>query len=325
MQAAAGKPGFGQRLQALLGRFSVKVNAGPLALAASAQQVSVTAPGAEVELSLKDELRSSPDLVRELREKLAFHLGALHTEVAEFLADLVAWNTTPQHSSGVVLVVDSLEKLRGTAANALAVQESVERLFVQHARRLRFDSHHTVYTVPVYLQFTAPGALSFDGAVRPVPVPHVCEHDGSVDEGCHRTRAELREIVERRLPWRDVLPDEAALVRLVEASGGHLRVLFSLLRSVVTLVLRRNRTLPIDADDVDEAIRQVAHGFSGPTKEQADFLRRIVTAPGGYIEPLRDEVPLLALLLQTQMVLGHANGRDWYEVHPLARRTLQVP
>lgn len=318
------KPGFGQRLLDLVKRSSVTFKAGPLAVSASADGVAVAVPGAEVEWALKEEMRSSPGFVEELRAKLAFHLGALHAEVSGFLQDLVAWNMrTTGRSSGVVLVVDSLEKLRGTAANAIEVQESVERLFVQHAQRLQFESHHTVYTVPVYLQFTAPGALSFDGTVRAVPVPHVCSQEGEIDEHCRETRAELREVVDRRVPWADLLPDEKALDRVIESSGGHLRVLFSLLRTAVGLVLRRDLSLPIGHDDVEAAIAQVAHGFSSPTREQGDFLRRIV-ASKGLIEPTRDEVPLLALLLQTQMVLGHANGRDWFEVHPLALRTLNV-
>jgi hypothetical protein len=33
----------------------------------------------------------------------------------------------------------------------------------------------------------------------------------------------------------------------------------------------------------------------------------------------------MARLLQSHMLLGHLNGQDWYEVHPLARRALGLP
>jgi hypothetical protein len=65
--------------------------------------------------------------------------------------------------------VDGLEKLHGTSVNDVAVQESVQALFVAHASKLKFGSHHMIYTVPTYLQFTAPGALPFDSRVLPVP------------------------------------------------------------------------------------------------------------------------------------------------------------
>lgn len=46
-------------------------------------------------------------------------------------------------------------------------------IVVAHASKLKFRSHHLIYTVPTYLQFTAPGALPYDSRVLPVPVPHV--------------------------------------------------------------------------------------------------------------------------------------------------------
>ena len=33
----------------------------------------------------------------------------------------------------------------------------------------------------------------------------------------------------------------------------------------------------------------------------------------------------MARLLVTHMLLGHLNGEDWYEVHPLTRRSLGLP
>ena len=34
---------------------------------------------------------------------------------------------------------------------------------------------------------------------------------------------------------------------------------------------------------------------------------------------------LMARLLQQHLLLGHLNGSDWYEVHPLTKRTLGWP
>lgn len=87
--------------------------------------------------------------------------------------------TARPEGAGVVLVVDDLEKVRGAGGDDRAVQESVERLFVPHAERLRFPSPHVVYTVPSYLIFTDSGALPYDGAVRAVPVPHLYGHGSS--------------------------------------------------------------------------------------------------------------------------------------------------
>ena len=43
------------------------------------------------------------------------------------------------------------------------------------------------------------------------------------------------------------------------------------------------------------------------------------------MRPAADQVQLMARLLVTHMLLGHLNGEDWYEVHPLTRRALGLP
>jgi len=180
-----------------------------------------------------------------------------------------------------------------------------------------------VYTVPTYLQFTAPGALPYDGRVRPVPIPHVQNRDGHVDEEASKSVGELVDVVAKRIPWEDLLGDRENLGRVIAASGGHLRDLFLILHEVITHVYGRRLELPVTASQVEEALDSMAHSFSSVTKEQADFLRRVMAA-GGVIEPTEGEVHLMARLMDTHMVLAHLNGQDWYEVHPLARRSLEL-
>ncbi|MFN2494410.1 MAG: hypothetical protein ABR608_00660, partial [Pseudonocardiaceae bacterium] len=114
---------------------------------------------------------------------------------------------------------------------------------------------------------------------------------------------------------------DGQLDTIIRASGGHLRDLFMLLRQVVNLLLRRSLTPPLHDEHVEEAISLVAHDFMKMTAEQKAFLRR-VAAGDGTVDPRESEVQLMARLLQSYMLLGHLNGQDWYEVHPLARRAL---
>ncbi|MGH3800905.1 MAG: hypothetical protein ACRDTD_12345, partial [Pseudonocardiaceae bacterium] len=219
-----------------------------------------------------------------------------------------------------------LEKLRGTSVNDAEVQESVQALFVAHASKLKFRSHHMIYTVPTYLQFTAPGALPFDFRVLPVPVPHVRPRAGQAADTVATTVAELQEVVSRRLPVDRIFADTAQLNAIIQASGGHLRDLFTLLRQVVNLMLRRSLTPPLRDEHVEGAISLIAHDFMKMTAEQKAFLRQ-VAAGDGTVDPKEreSEVQLMARLLQSHMLLGHLNGQDWYEVHPLARRALGLP
>jgi hypothetical protein len=313
-------PGFVGRLRRLLDRLKISVDIPGLSASVSRDGVEFAAMGTSVEVELQRELKSSESVVAELRSKLTYHLGRLYEEVADFLSTLLPADDPGQ---GSVLIVDGLEKLRGTSENDVAVQESVEALFVAHASKLKFSSHHMIYTVPTSLQFTSPGALPFDSRVVPVPVPHVRPRPGRAAGTVATAIAELREVVSRRLP-AEVIFAGTQLDQVIEASGGHLRDLFTLLRQVVNLTLRRSLTLPLRDEHVEEAIGLVAHDFMKMTAEQKAFLRQ-VAAGDGIVNPQESEVPLMARLLQSHMLLGHLNGQDWYEVHPLARRALGLP
>ncbi|MBV9142923.1 MAG: hypothetical protein JO115_18760 [Pseudonocardiales bacterium] len=320
MSDAEGGPGFVGRLRRLLERLRISVDVPGLSASVSRDGVEFAAMGTSVELELQRELKSSESVVAELRSKLTYHLGQLYQEVADFLRTLLPADDPGQ---GSVLIVDGLEKLRGTTENDVAVQESVQALFVTHASKLKFRSHHMVYTVPTSLQFISPGALPFDSRVLPVPVPHVRPRPGQPAGTVATTIAQLREVVARRLPADEIFTGQQ-LDQVIEASGGHLRDLFTLLRQVVNLTLRRSLTLPLRDEHVEEAIGLVAHDFMKMTAEQKAFLRQ-VAAGDGTVDPQESEVPLMARLLQSHMLLGHLNGQDWYEVHPLARRALGLP
>ncbi len=285
-------------------------------------QVNVGIPGLGVEIDLAREVKSSQPFVAELRRKLGYYLGDLYDEVAAFCSDRVrAHHERNPGSAGVVMIVDSLEKVRGTTENDAAVQASIERLLVHHSDKLRFSSHHMVYTVPPYLMFTDPGLLPFDGSVRSVPIPHVR------DRGREKAGAnidELAKVVERRIPWKELLGSEAILGDVILASGGHLRDLFTILQELIMLMNGRRLSLPALPEHVQESIGKVALAFSSITREDATFLRQVDEARGD-IEPEAAEVGRLARLLHTHMILAHRKGGTWYEVHPLARRALGLP
>jgi energy-coupling factor transporter ATP-binding protein EcfA2 len=294
--------GFAARFRDFLRRVKVTVDVGGVTGEISAEGVSAGFGGVGVEIDLKKELKSSEPFVAELRRRLAFQVGELYTEVAGFLQELVKRDREANEaSSGVVVIVDSLEKMHGTVANDDEVQASVEGLFVHHSSKLRFGSHHMVYTVPAYLAFTDPGRLPFDGPVRQVPIPQVSDAAGECSPKSQATQDALVEAVSRRIPWRELFGEQDRLEIMIRASGGHLRDLFEMLQELITLVFSRRLELPVDDSAVDEALARVGHGFANIT-----------------------QVHRLARLMNTHMVLGHLNYESWYEVHPLARRALNL-
>lgn len=312
------RPGFVSRLGRLLSRLKISFDVPGFRAVASADGVEVEALGASVEVDLQRELQTSQAFVTELRSKLRHNVGELYTEVAGFIKELLA---AEDPGLGWVVIVDGLEKLRGVAGNDALVQQSAEELFVGHATELKFPSHHMIYSVPTYLRFTAPGALPYDSRVLQVPVPHVGPRAGEEPAAVQETLAELRKAVSLRIPIDTVFDNDAQLDRVIHASGGHLRVLFTLLRQLVNLTLRRRLELPLGDEHIEEAIGFVAHDYAQLTAESQAFLLR-VAGGDGVVVPAAAEVQLMARLIASQMLLGHMNGQDWYEVHPLTLRAL---
>lgn len=307
----------GGRLRDMLSRLSIDLDVAGFSAKVSSDRVALGGPGASVGVDLQRELKGSQPFVAQLREKLAYRVGELYDEVAEFLSS----SLPDDQGHGVVLIVDGLERLSGTLAEDFLVQASIEAMFVNHASKLKFASHHMVYTVPPSLQFTASGALPYDGRVLPVPVPHVSARPGQSADTVKGALSDLRRVVAARIPTERIFASEEDLDRLIAASGGHLRDLFTLLKALVGLMLRRSISLPVNAEHIEAAIEAVGHDFSAVTEEQERFLRAVAEG-NGTVRPDAADIPLMMRLLKSHMLLGHLNGQDWYEVHPLARRAL---
>lgn len=319
-RTAAGKPSFLARLGDMLSRLHIDLDIGGSTAKISGDGIELGVLGATVGLDLAKEIKEGAGFVDELRRKLSYHLTQLYDEVATFLVELLP----DEQTNGSVLIIDGLEKIRGNTTRELEVQQSIETLFVNHSGKLRFASHHVVYTVPTYLQFTSPGALPYTSR-QFVPVPHVTPRPGHDDpEAAASNVRELREVVSRRVPVEHIVGDVAALDPVIEASGGHLRDLFAILQRLLRLALRLGLEQPVEPRYVAEAITLVVREFGQMTEEQAAFLREVDGAKGA-IRPDPDQVQLMALLLQGHMLLAHLNDEYWYEVHPLARRALGLP
>ncbi|MGI8575781.1 MAG: hypothetical protein ACR2MA_10685 [Egibacteraceae bacterium] len=101
-------------------------------------------------------------------------------------------------------------------------------------------------------------------------------------------------------------------------------MIFAILQEVIMLVHARGAPLPAEAAIVEEAIGNVALGFSSITAEDAVFLSQVDEGQGD-VRPSADRVGQFARLLHTHMILAHLNHENWYEIHPLARRALGLP
>ena len=274
--------------------------------------VSVSAAG------FKASLKSDPTFKERLQKTMVGHLGALVTDVREFcvsrVAALRAHTGAPDRK--VVLLLDSVEHIRGTFANAEAVQSSVEMLFAGHAEKLRIPDMHVVCTVPPYPKVRYPNLGELYDGMEILPSFKLHEQDGAPIEPAYSA---FEQVVDRRGDWRRLLgQDRSVLNHLIQISGGHLRHLLSLLASIAL----RTRTLPAPERTVAAAIGDRKAQFLPIPHDDARWLRTIGETHQVEAQGLR-EVPSLPWFFDTHLVVCHRNGREWYDVHPLIKAQVQ--
>lgn len=268
--------------------------------------------GDGVEVGIKATLKSDPTFKQNLQKRMAGHLGALVADVREYFQECVR-KLKQRHGAGteVVLLVDSVEHIRGTSVNAADVQSSVETLFAGHADKLHLPNLHVVYTVPPYLKVRHPllGALYASG-VKVLPAIKMREDESR--QPCAAGLDAIEKVVRARGDWPRLLGDRKVVDQLALSSGGHLRDLLHILAEV----LLRTDTLPVPPATVEQAVDQVKNEFLPLADADAIWLDRVARTHKASLEGT-DRLPDLARFLDTHLMLCYRNGHEWYDVHPL--------
>ncbi|MCB9676594.1 MAG: hypothetical protein H6737_15870 [Alphaproteobacteria bacterium] len=272
------------------------------------------AAGAELSIGMKDD----PTVRERVREALAGRLPRLVAEVrAHHEGILAALREKWGADARLVVIVDSLEHIRGTLDSRREVYASVQELFLGHARHLQLPATHMVLSVPAFLALQADNlaAQFVNGAVQAWTSARVVRRDGTPDP---EIVDRLVRLVERRGDWRMVLPDREALERVILASGGYLRDLLNMLVEGVHLAGRVNQS-----EVADRVVATARRSYQPLYKDEIDLLRRIAEAKDlGAVRI--DERSYLLRFLDAHLVLCYLDAEGfWYDVHPLVRDLLK--
>lgn len=270
-------------------------------------------------VDLKASLKSDPSFKQRLQERMRGHIARLVAQTHLFMTEAVAFvrerEQDPQRK--VVLIVDSVERIRGVGAEAMRVYDSVRNLFFGHAEHLRIPMLHIVYTIPPYLSVLAPGAGTFMGgaATRRLVSAHVFKHHSR--EPDPQGLELLRSVIARRFPdWARILSPDA-LDKLSLSSGGDLRELFRLI-SLCLPSVRDDAQLPLTIEAVAAAENNVRGEMLPIPADHLDWLQRITRSHDTCLASDAD-LPTLAHFLDNRLVLNYRNGENWYDIHPLLR------
>ena len=288
-------------------------------LGIEAPKLSASIGTGQASIGIQANLKSDPTFKEQLQKHMAGHLGALVADVRKFLEDCVKMLRSCYGEREIVLLLDSVEHIKGTLTNAEDVHSSVEKLFASHPEKLRLPNLHVIYTVPPYLKVRHPnvGALYGQAGLKTLPAFKLHTQEGNrIQESFDA----MERVVSRRGEWKKLLGDERPLLdRLIHSSGGHLRDLLRLLAEV----LLRARTLPVPERTVEAAISQVRTEFLPIPDNDALWLARIADSHQVVLEDLA-ALPSLARFFDTHLVLCYRNGEEWYDVHPLVREHVRA-
>ncbi|RME24593.1 MAG: hypothetical protein D6798_10840 [Deltaproteobacteria bacterium] len=270
-------------------------------------------------VSVKANLKADPTFRQRLQDHLKGHLGALVADVRTFTQECVeALQDRHGADTRVVLLLDSVEQIRGTAVNAEDVAASLVVLFHGHADKLVFPYLHVVYTVPPWLKIKEPGISRLYDGSEWIPCVKVADREG---QPCEAGLRALREVVGHRGDWQRLLGSQDALDQLILASGGYLRDLFRLLQT--TLRLARGRSLPVSKPILDLAKQEVRNAYLPVAHEDALWLDRIHATRATELED-GTHLPDLARYFDNLLVMAYRNGDEWWAVHPLIADTVRA-
>ncbi len=283
------------------------------------QEVKVSEAKLRVGIAnLKVNIRHDQPMWRELRKDLHDHLAKLQEDVHGFIRGCVRdLQRAEPKIRGVVFIVDSLEKLEPPLGRFREFMASVLHVFSAHGPGLRLPDCHCVYSVPPYVQLVSPLLAEHYDRVGYI-LPAVKVRQRGITVARHEPGIEaLIGLVERRIPVDQVFGRHRdRLVKLVEYTGGHVRLLITFLRELLTQA--NSYGLPPSDEDVERVIqkqrepaRMKVGGVPG-----ALILERI--AREGRIEKIPENLHhQVAGFMDSRLVLCYRNADDWYQVHPL--------
>ena len=273
-------------------------------------ELGSTNAGAALKLNLKQD----PTIRQRIQKRMMGHLGALVEDVRAYVTECVLALSAPLGAEvQLVLLLDSLEQIRGSTMNAEEVASSLVQLFHGHADKLSLPLLHVVYTLPPWLKIREPGITQHFKTATIVPCVKVATREGQVyAPGLDA----MEQVVCKRGDWKRLLGGRDRLDKLILASGGHFRELFRLLRAV--LMRATDASLPVSDEVVERAIEEVRQNYLPIAHDDAQWLARIDHTHAAELQRFGD-LHQLARFLDNMLVLSYRNGDAWWAVHPLVR------
>lgn len=263
------------------------------------------------------ELKTNPTLRQKVRAAVQERMYTFLAQVRDYLKVLHR-RAVAKGRAGVVVIVDSLEKLRGIHSNFEAVLESAERIFAQGAPYLRLADPTLGAEAPkIHVVYTVPPALVLRRAIHELRfLPMIKLHDraGRRYEPGYKA---ARELISRRIPdaaLNDVFgatSREARCEELITWSGGYPRDIVRLLRECV------KQATAVDDKLFRRLLANAAEAYRRTvTVDALEWLVEVSTHRDLRQRDDAEHRQLVDRALSDNLVLRYRNDEDWFDLHP---------
>jgi len=282
--------------------------------------VKLSVPGGAAALGLK--LKQEPTFKKKVQDHLRGHLSDLVQQVNDYISEVV--ETLRDHAAQpdrkIVILVDSLEHIRGVGGEAQEVYESIVNTFSGHADKLALPGVHIVYTVPPFLILHANGAAHSLGGNPIVKWPnvHVRTKDGKPDEN---GLGIMRQVIERRKSdWQQIISVHH-LDSLAFSTGGDLRDFFRQVREALVSLSAASSlgrdNIKIDDNVIDNVTVELQNQLQLMLTEKNKAVLARIHKEKQLVRKGPEELPILSSLLDANLIMNYQNGAPWFDVHPL--------
>lgn len=254
------------------------------------------------------DLKTNHELRERVRVLMRSNRAAFLREIHDAFLDLQQ-RAIARGVAGLVLLVDSLEKLRGMSDNFEAVLKSAEQIFAGGAPHLH---------VPVHALFTVPPALvlRLSDDIKLLPMIKLRTRQGERFQGGFDA---ARQIILLRVPESALaeifgpVEVEARLRELIESSGGYPREIVRLLRAVLSV-----ESFPVGERELQKILLEVGDAYRrvalGHGVQAMWILARVHVTKKLFVNDSERE--MIDHLVANNLILRYQNDNEWADIHP---------
>lgn len=222
-------------------------------------------------------LQDLPAARRQLRRLLQGQLPRIYDLVNdEILAKARVWLTQQRGIDDILIIVDEIDRIPLTFLSDAGLTNH-DHLFISNAGTLRALDCGILYTIHMELAYGHHQAALLDMygvQLLTLPVVPIIKRDGNRNIKGHEALGEIvkRRVSEAGLSVNEVFESDDLLDKVLLSSGGHIRTLFILLRSI----LDRVKELPISRPIIERSLRRAADDLARPLSAQDwELLKRV--------------------------------------------------